>query len=344
MHFDNITALCVGITTAFFGFYALQIFRMPQRTRLQSVIGYIFLFRALLTLKGIIATYPDLRSPEIVNILIITDGFKGVTLVAFLFELVKPGWANMRNILLNCILFLAMLVAYLIWPTTIMMYIYAIFVVVYGVTICIHIWRKARRYIQYIRNNYSNIDNIDISWLDFVMIISIAGQLIWLAAIFVSNIHIDFFYYITLIVMWQIVLDHCLHQKPVKIEELPAFTPQLPPQKDYAFAGKLEQMVEEQQLYLNKDLTLADIARSVKTNRTYLSDYFTRVKHLTFYDYVNQLRIEQMAIPMIQQHPEYTFDYIATESGFNSISTFRRAFAKITGKSPSQYRNELETL
>jgi AraC-like DNA-binding protein len=39
----------------------------------------------------------------------------------------------------------------------------------------------------------------------------------------------------------------------------------------------------------------------------------------------------------MQEHPEYTLEYIAAESGFSSISTFRRAFYKFTGKAPSQF-------
>ena len=100
----------------------------------------------------------------------------------------------------------------------------------------------------------------------------------------------------------------------------------------------MEQTVEEQRLYLDKDLTLSELATAVGTNRTYLSDYFSNVKHITFYDYINQLRITKKSIPMMQEHPEYTLEHIASESGFNSISTFRRAFNKLTGVSPSQYR------
>ena len=40
---------------------------------------------------------------------------------------------------------------------------------------------------------------------------------------------------------------------------------------------------------------------------------------------------------MLREHPEYTLDYVANESGFASISTFRRAFLKLTGKTPRQF-------
>ena len=58
---------------------------------------------------------------------------------------------------------------------------------------------------------------------------------------------------------------------------------------------------------------------------------------MTFYDYINSLRIERAAIPLMREHPEYKYEYVASESGFASISTFRRAFVKVTGQTPSQY-------
>ena len=99
--------------------------------------------------------------------------------------------------------------------------------------------------------------------------------------------------------------------------------------------------MEEQQLYLKKDLTLSDLAEALGTNRTYVSKYLSQVLNQTFYDYVNQLRIERVSIPMMREHPEYKLDFVACESGFASISTFRRAFIKLTGQTPSQFGNAL---
>jgi YesN/AraC family two-component response regulator len=104
--------------------------------------------------------------------------------------------------------------------------------------------------------------------------------------------------------------------------------------------GMLEQVMEEQQLYLNKNLTLADLALALNTNRTYASNYLSQVRGQTFYDYVNQMRIERISIPMLKEHPEYTLEYVAEKSGFASISTFRRAFIKLTGQTPRQFALE----
>ena len=61
------------------------------------------------------------------------------------------------------------------------------------------------------------------------------------------------------------------------------------------------------------------------------------MKGTTFYDYVNALRIHKKSVPLMQEHPEYAFDYIARQSGFNSLSTFQRAFRKYTGTTPGKF-------
>lgn len=102
--------------------------------------------------------------------------------------------------------------------------------------------------------------------------------------------------------------------------------------------------MEQKELYLNPQLSIKDLATHVGTNRTYLSDYFVNVLQTTFYDYVNGLRIEKKSIPLMQEHPDYTIERIATESGFNSISTFHRSFQKLKGMSPGTYKKKMNAI
>lgn len=103
-------------------------------------------------------------------------------------------------------------------------------------------------------------------------------------------------------------------------------------------AGRLETLMENEKPYLNPDLTLSLLAEKMGTNRTYLSEYISEELGTTFYDYVNRLRIERKVIPMIEKLDNtYTLEYIAEQAGFRSITTFRRAFKKLTGMLPSEY-------
>ena len=106
------------------------------------------------------------------------------------------------------------------------------------------------------------------------------------------------------------------------------------------FDKSLRMVMEEQRLFLQPKLTLLDVAKAIQTNKSYLSFYLHNVRKTTFYDFINQYRIEEacrlMNEPEIGQ--KYVLTQIATLSGFNSISTFNRYFYKIKGILPSKYK------
>ena len=130
-----------------------------------------------------------------------------------------------------------------------------------------------------------------------------------------------------------------MHHKPIAVEEQDIRDDNLV--REYAFAQKLPAIMEAEELYLNPSLSIKDLTQRIGTNRTYLSDYFVHVKQTSFYEYINGLRIEKKSVPLLTEHPEYTMERIASESGFRSVSTFRRAFLKQKGVTPSDYRKQI---
>ena len=97
--------------------------------------------------------------------------------------------------------------------------------------------------------------------------------------------------------------------------------------------------MDEDKLYLNPKLTLQDVSAAIGTNRTYLSDYLNKILKTTFYEYINALRIRRACelIDSMTQENKRSMLEISELSGFNSISTFNRSFAKMIGVTPSQY-------
>ena len=103
--------------------------------------------------------------------------------------------------------------------------------------------------------------------------------------------------------------------------------------------SQIERLLEEhcvsRQLYLQHDLTLSQLARAIGTNRSYLSQYFSR-QGITYNTYINNLRINffirryREAVlagqPVIAQQ-------LASDSGYHSYSTFSLAFKQRTGLS-----------
>jgi AraC-like DNA-binding protein len=340
----NISALLIGISTAFFAIIAIYIlFWHKERTRYQTVLGWIMTIWALTNLKDIILTFPGMYTPEILNWVMIIDGWGAMTYTIILFEVVMPRWTTPKRLALLSLPFALFTLLYIIWPVMEVIYSYAAFLWCFAWSIVIIGWIKVRRRISYVRENFSNIDRIDASWLKPVFFFAIVSQLTWLITSLIATVVTDIIYYASTLILWTMVLRYSWNFYPIPMEQ---FTEKSTDEKKSSVSvieeGVLERVMEQQQLYMNKNLTLADLARELKTNRTYVSNYLSQVRGQTFYDYINQLRIERVSIPMLKEHPEYTLEYVSEKSGFASISTFRRAFIKLTGQTPRQFMTNID--
>lgn len=100
---------------------------------------------------------------------------------------------------------------------------------------------------------------------------------------------------------------------------------------------KLRTMCEDKLLFLTPDITLETLALRLGTNRTYMGMYF-RERNLTFYQYINTLRIEY-AYRLMQDNPHLSLRKVAEQSGFRSQPTFRKAFQEVMGCLPSEVKS-----
>lgn len=340
MDYFNLSAFLIGISTAFFGIFALHILVWrKERTRFQTVLGWIMVIWAVWNLKDIVITFPGMYTREVLNWIMLIDGWSALTYTIFVFEVVMPGWMTWKRLGLLAVPFAAFSFLYIVAPEQWVIYTYAGFLWFYAWTIVGIGYVKAKHQLSYVRKNFSNIDNIDVSWLKPVFLFAIISQLTWLFVSLYATVPGDIVYYVSTILLWLMVLHYSWNFQPIKVEKDTESAADMLVHKNASSIqeGELERVVEGKRLYLKKDLTLADIALELNTNRTYVSTYLSKVRGQTFYDCINQMRIEKVSVPLLKEHPEYTLDYVAAESGFASISTFRRAFLKLTGKTPRQF-------
>ena len=102
--------------------------------------------------------------------------------------------------------------------------------------------------------------------------------------------------------------------------------------------SRLEQLMQAQQPYLEPELTLSDLATRLKTNVSVVSMVINTAFAKNFNDYINEQRVnafQQRAKSTDWSH--LTLLGIAFDSGFNSKTTFNRAFKKHTGLSPTEW-------
>ncbi len=108
-----------------------------------------------------------------------------------------------------------------------------------------------------------------------------------------------------------------------------------------AIAEKLRVEMEEERVYLEGDLTLAKLARKMEVQPWNLSFYINRYMKKTFRDLLMEYRV-RAAAARIRSEEDWTLLRVALESGFDSKATFNRAFQKVMGMTPTEYKRHLK--
>ena len=132
--------------------------------------------------------------------------------------------------------------------------------------------------------------------------------------------------------------------QPLPIEE-PAQAPvrenakglRLPTDTDEVLIQRICKLLEQERLYLNCELKVADIADRLGTNKRYISDCINTQKGITFIQLVNKYRIEY-AKRLLKDNPEIKITEVYIKSGFANETSFFRVFKAHTGLTPSQYK------
>jgi YesN/AraC family two-component response regulator len=116
--------------------------------------------------------------------------------------------------------------------------------------------------------------------------------------------------------------------------------PQVNSRKDELYNDLIE-LFEKEKLYLQHDLSLADIAERLNSNKHYISNIINEKLDKNFYQFVNELRIKE-AIEMLKNPDKYlyTIESISQKAGFKSKSSFNKFFKEITGMTPSEFRKK----
>ena len=103
-------------------------------------------------------------------------------------------------------------------------------------------------------------------------------------------------------------------------------------------------LFENKELFLKKGITLANLAKNMKTNTAYLSEIINRYKGKNFAAYLNDLRIDYALNKLVEdkRFRSYKLSVIAEELGYNNEQAFSLAFKKKTGTTLSIYIKEIE--
>jgi AraC-like DNA-binding protein len=218
------------------------------------------------------------------------------------------------------------------------------------------IHRKWREYQQLIRQEVSNTEDINISWVRFFTGVFLIINLSFFLSLFaVIHLHV-------INLVWKsvgVILSLSIFalgykgilQKEILFPDLPvtlaSVEPSAPresePKPDNALIEKLQQYMKNEKPFLDAELSLSTLAKAMGLNRNQLSQLINTGLGENFYDFINKYRVEEVKRLMADpQKQNYNLLGMALEAGFKSKSTFNLIFKRFTGLTPTEYRKNIQ--
>jgi AraC-like DNA-binding protein len=106
------------------------------------------------------------------------------------------------------------------------------------------------------------------------------------------------------------------------------------------YLTSFEDLLVNKKYFLNPDLTLDKVAEELNLSKSHLSRIINKEMGTSFPEYINELRVREAQFYL--RHPDfgnYTLVAIGLEAGFASKTSFNNTFKKVTGMTPSEYKN-----
>ena len=338
---QDMTIMINGIATGLFGLTAVLYLTVFKKNRLRMVLGVILAVYAVYLAKDILYLHPAVASDtHLYRVLLSIDNWAVPLYVVYAFEVIAPGLMSLRKTLLLVLPFALFTVVYALWPSDMLFGVLVVFSTVFSAVCMCVVFRRTLVYRRRLLDNCSDITHMDIRWMWVSIALFLPNLVLWTVLSARLDFVIDAVYYITLSVSWGIVACHTYYFVPQTGQDIWADMLSSPA-ASWNFARKLSELASSGYFIRSPRLTLSELAAELGTNRTTLSNYLNQEVGTTFYDYINSHRVSEAERLLSEPSGHWSVEQLAEMSGFNSVSTFRRAFSKKHGMSPQQYRERV---
>ena len=290
------------------------------------------------------------------------------TMLSMLQDRRRPMWP----VLVAMLPFVALFGLYFAFPSDLLKLTIMAYLMLLSVAFAVYMVFAIRRYDRWLNDNYADLEHKRV-WLSQV----VAFLCMLVFVLYGVAEDMDLFYCLHIVdlvlvflLLWRVetlpqldaasakeaytpsALDRQVSAELAESAYVPETMPIMPTQPEQPTVDpisididQMEQLLKEHceatQLYLKNDLTLQTLAQALGTNRSYLSQYFSR-KGFTYNTYINSLRINYFISrcrELSAAGQDIPIQQLALESGFGSYRTFSRAFLLRTGQSVTAWMN-----
>ncbi len=226
----------------------------------------------------------------------------------------------------------------------------SIYAIALYASIILYMVFAVRNYGRWLRDNYADLEDKEV-WQSFLILAVFLLFFVMYSSttegspVLVYLLQIDCIIIVALL-LWRVETLPQLSESPAPEAELAEVVQKTStsPAVPTKISTLLKKHCENKQLYLQNDLTLAQLAIAIGTNRTYLSQHFAQ-QGITYNAYINGLRIRhfvRLYEKAVADGREFTAQQLAFESGFHSYSTFSNTFKQIMGTTVATWMHSAE--
>ena len=211
---------------------------------------------------------------------------------------------------------------------------------------------------QQIRARYSNVEDIDLGWLYFLVTAFLVVQLwsICVSIALISNVHfgynVDFgflglvgnyttFLLVSTLIFFSLKRSSIFEGVETREQLIKENTTSDKLDVDPELVARITAYMSNEKPYLTKILTLEYLARQLEIPTRTLSNTINRQFKQNFFEFINHYRVEEAKIQLANPELQHkTMIDVMSDCGFNSKATFNTFFKKLVGNTPSQYRQK----
>lgn len=214
-----------------------------------------------------------------------------------------------------------------------------------------------QHYRKWLNENFSDTEKLKFDWLrNFLYVFTfvlILGAIFDFTDSFIFRLsYIQYFYFemILAFATYYLAIAGYLRSQTIELsfteeksEEIEERKTLLPEKELEKLKAKLQNLMQNDKIYLEPNLTLTDLSRQIGVNSTILSYAINNGFSKNFNDFVNEFRISEVKEKLQNRDAENSnLLGIAFDCGFNSKATFNRAFKKFTGVSPKEFSEDVK--